>query len=31
VLEFSQFVLNPALPAERFRFVPPAGADVVEQ
>lgn len=31
VLEFSQFVANPALPAERFRFVPPAGADVVEQ
>jgi outer membrane lipoprotein carrier protein len=31
VLEFSQFVVNPALPAERFRFVPPAGADVVEQ
>ena len=31
VLEFSQFAANAAMPAERFRFVPPPGADVVEQ
>lgn len=31
VLQFSGFVANPALAPERFRFVPPAGADVVEQ
>lgn len=30
-LEFGGFVPNVALPAERFRFVVPAGADVVEQ
>lgn len=30
-LRFSEFVPNPALAAERFRFVPPAGADIVEQ
>lgn len=30
-LEFTQFESNVALPAERFRFVPPADADVVEQ
>ena len=28
-LRFSQFRLNPALPAQRFQFTPPAGADVV--
>lgn len=31
LLTFSQFVPNAALAAERFRFVPPAGADVIEQ
>lgn len=30
-LEFSGFVPNVALPPDRFRFVVPAGADVVEQ
>lgn len=30
-LVFSRFLANPALTAERFRFVPPAGADVIEQ
>ena len=30
-LQFADFGANPALPAERFRFVPPAGADVIEQ
>ena len=30
-LEFGGFVPNVVLPAERFRFVVPAGADVVEQ
>jgi outer membrane lipoprotein carrier protein len=30
-LRFSDFVPNPVLAAERFRFVPPAGADIVEQ
>lgn len=30
-LVFSEFAPNAALPADRFRFVPPAGADVVEQ
>ena len=30
-LVFSRFVANPTLAAERFRFVPPAGADVIEQ
>jgi outer membrane lipoprotein carrier protein len=31
MLTFSQFVANPALSAERFKFVVPAGADVIEQ
>jgi outer membrane lipoprotein carrier protein len=31
VLQFSEFVLNPVLPADSFRFVPPPGADVAEQ
>jgi outer membrane lipoprotein carrier protein len=31
VLQFSGFVPNPALPADRFRFVVPAGADVIAQ
>lgn len=30
-LDFSRFAANAALPAERFRFTPPAGADVIEQ
>ena len=30
-LQFSQFAANPALSAERFKFTPPAGADVIEQ
>jgi len=30
-LSFSDFDTKVALPAERFRFVPPAGADVIEQ
>jgi outer membrane lipoprotein carrier protein len=30
-LVFSQFEANPALGAERFKFVVPAGADVIEQ
>ena len=30
-LDFSRFVPNATLAAERFRFVPPAGADVIEQ
>jgi outer membrane lipoprotein carrier protein len=30
-LDFDGFVANPALAAERFRFTPPAGADVIEQ
>ena len=30
-LDFGGFVANPPVQAERFRFVPPAGADVVEQ
>lgn len=30
-LAFSGFKAGVALPAERFRFVPPAGADVIEQ
>jgi outer membrane lipoprotein carrier protein len=29
VLRFTQFEANPALPASLFRFVAPAGADVV--
>ncbi|MBC7938484.1 MAG: outer membrane lipoprotein chaperone LolA [Chitinophagaceae bacterium] len=31
LLQFSAFVANPALPADAFRFVAPAGADVIEQ
>nr|MBA3624374.1 outer-membrane lipoprotein carrier protein LolA [Methylibium sp.] len=31
LLAFSQVEANPALPAERFRFVPPAGVDVIAQ
>ncbi|PPE68633.1 outer membrane lipoprotein chaperone LolA [Caldimonas thermodepolymerans] len=31
VLQFSQVQSNVAVPAERFRFTPPAGADVLEQ
>ncbi len=30
-LVFSEFGANVALPQDRFRFVPPAGADVIEQ
>ncbi len=30
-LDFGAFVVNPVLPPERFRFVVPTGADVVEQ
>ena len=29
VLTFEQIVLNVSLPAETFRFRPPAGADVI--
>jgi len=31
VLRFADFAANAPVAAERFRFVPPAGADVVEQ
>lgn len=31
VLAFTRFEDNVALPAERFRFTPPAGADLIEQ
>jgi outer membrane lipoprotein carrier protein len=31
VLQFSQYAANVALPESSFRFVPPPGADVVEQ
>jgi outer membrane lipoprotein carrier protein len=31
VLSFSRVQVNPALPAETFRFKPPAGADVIRQ
>jgi outer membrane lipoprotein carrier protein len=31
LLNFSQMVANPALPAETFKFTVPAGADVIEQ
>ena len=31
LLQFSQFVPNAPVAPERFRFVPPAGADVIEQ
>lgn len=30
-LTFQEFTSNPKLPDERFRFVPPKGADVIEQ
>ena len=30
-LDFQRFTANPPTAAERFRFVPPAGADVIEQ
>lgn len=30
-LDFSRVETNPAIPATRFRFVPPAGADVLQQ
>ena len=28
---FSQYAANAALPEQSFRFVPPTGADVIEQ
>ena len=31
VLQFNQFAANPSLAADSFRFVVPAGADVIEQ
>jgi outer membrane lipoprotein carrier protein len=31
LLQFSQYAANVALPEQRFRFVPPPGADVIEQ
>jgi outer membrane lipoprotein carrier protein len=31
LLQFSGFQSNPPLDADRFRFTPPAGADVIEQ
>ena len=31
ILQFSQYAANVALPEPTFRFVPPAGADVIEQ
>jgi outer membrane lipoprotein carrier protein len=31
LLQFSELQTNPALPAERFRFVPPPGADLLTQ
>jgi outer membrane lipoprotein carrier protein len=31
VLQFSRYAANVALPPQSFRFVPPAGADVIEQ
>jgi outer membrane lipoprotein carrier protein len=31
VLQFSQFATGIGLPADAFRFTPPAGADVIEQ
>ncbi|HRZ62818.1 MAG TPA: outer-membrane lipoprotein carrier protein LolA, partial [Rubrivivax sp.] len=30
-LQFSRYEANPALPESAFRFVPPKGADVIEQ
>lgn len=31
LLQFAGFAANPALPADRFKFVVPAGADLIEQ
>ena len=31
LLQFSRFEANVTLDAERFRYTPPAGADVIEQ
>ncbi|MBN8493661.1 MAG: outer membrane lipoprotein chaperone LolA [Burkholderiales bacterium] len=31
LLQFSQYAANAALPPQSFRFVPPPGADVIEQ
>ncbi len=31
LLQFTQFAANPSLPADSFKFTPPAGADVIEQ
>lgn len=31
LLQFAGFSANPALPADRFKFVVPAGADLIEQ
>ena len=31
LLQFSQYAANAALPEQSFRFVPPPGADVIEQ
>ena len=31
LLQFTQFVANPSLSADSFKFTPPAGADVIEQ
>lgn len=31
MLRFTDLAINPKLPDERFRFAPPAGADVIEQ
>ena len=31
LLQFTQFVPNVGLPADSFKFTPPAGADVIEQ
>ena len=31
LLQFTQFVANPSLPADSFKFTPPVGADVIEQ
>jgi len=31
LLQFSQYVANATLPESSFRFVPPAGADLIEQ
>ncbi|KNZ32185.1 MAG: membrane protein [Methylibium sp. NZG] len=31
LLQFAQFVANPNLPGDSFKFTPPPGADVIEQ